>query len=125
MPSAAPHKRRIVIAAALVAATAIAAVFAFTRPRAAPGLALHETSPGMYAYDAEGFRYEYHAPTGKEGLYELSRDPNCLASVLSDHQDVAKRCREALAKDLDVQKLDELRAKYADEIKRLEALGYL
>jgi hypothetical protein len=79
----------------------------------------------MYSYDAEGFRYEYHAPTGKEGLYELRTDPNCLASVLKDHEDVAKRCRAALAQDLKVEHLEELRARYADEIRRLEALGYL
>jgi hypothetical protein len=125
MPPVASHKRRIVIAAALVAAAVIAAAFVFLRPRDGSALSPHEISPGMYAYDADGYRYEYHAPTGREGLYELSRDPNCLASVLSDHEDVAKRCREALAKDLDVRTLEELRAKYADEIKRLEALGYL
>jgi len=125
MPPPDSQKRRIVIAAVLVAAAAIATAIVFLRRHDAPGLAPHETSPGMYSYDAEGYRFEYHAPTGKEGLYELRTDPNCLTSVLKDHQDVAKRCRAALAQDLKVERLDELRARYADEIRRLEALGYL
>ena len=125
MPPASSQKRRVVVAAVLVAAAAIASAALLLRPHSGAALAPHEISAGMYAYDAEGFRYEYHAPTGREGLYELRSDPNCLASVLKDHEDLAKRCRAALAKDLDVEKLEDLRARYADEIRRLKALGYL
>jgi hypothetical protein len=125
MPPPDSQKRRIVIAAGLVAAAAIATAFVLLRRHDGPGLSPHESSPGMYTYDAEGYRFEYHAPTGREGLYELRSDPNCLSSVLKQHEDVAKRCRAALAQDLNVERLEELRAKYADEIRRLEALGYL
>jgi len=125
MPWQVSRQHRTVIAAVLVVAAATATAAVFLRPHDSPGLSPHETSPGMYTYDAEGYRFEYHAPTGKEGLYDLRTDPNCLTSVLKDHEDVAKRCRSALTQDLKIERLEELRARYADEIRRLEALGYL
>jgi hypothetical protein len=118
------QRRRTLIAAVIVALVVGASAWLLLRPTK-PAPLPHEISPGMFAYDAEGFRYEYHAPTGREGLYDIAKDPNCLATVLKDHPDLAKRCREALAKDLNVERLDELQAKYAEEIKRLKALGYL
>ena len=122
MPLASTQKYRTVLACLVVASVAVATVTAFAWP--AKDVAA-EATPGLYCYEADGFRYEYHAPTGHEGLYDLRTGPDALVDVLRRHADVAERCRRALEAKLQVNSLDSLRGEYGDTIRRLKALGYL
>lgn len=81
--------------------------------------------PGVVAYRMGSFRYEYHAPTGTESLFDLDRDPRCVVNVLRDNQQVAAECRRRIEAQLGIPDLESLRANHADTIRRLEALGYL
>jgi hypothetical protein len=71
-----------------------------------------------------GFRYEFHAPSGAERLFDLRRDPRCLADVAAANPDVVVECRRQLLASVGASSLDELRAPYAETIRRLEAMGY-
>ena len=73
----------------------------------------------------DGFRYEFHAPSGRESLFDLRRDPKCLVNVASSNNELLLSCREEIVTSAGVKSLDELRAPYAETIRRLEALGYL
>ena len=81
--------------------------------------------PGVVAYRMGSFRYEYHAPTGTESLFDLDRDPRCVVNVLRDNRQVAAECRRRIEAQLGISDLSSLRANHADTIRRLEALGYL
>jgi hypothetical protein len=80
--------------------------------------------PSVVSCVVDGLRYEYHVPTGGESLHEIARDPNGLVNVLHDHEDVAAVCRRDLAARYGVSRLSDLRAGYADTIRRLHAVGY-
>jgi hypothetical protein len=118
------QKYRIALAILVLATGAGAAAAAFSR-RVEASAPATETVAGLYATEAEGFRYEYHAPTGTEGLYELRTLREPPVDVLAAHPEIAARCRTSLQKKLGVANLDELRAAHADTIRRLKALGYL
>ena len=122
MPSASKQKYRTVLASLVVAGAAIAAAAAFAWPEKD---VVTQATPGLYCYESDGFRYEYHAPTGHEGLYDLRSGPDSVVDVLQSHADVAARCRHALETKLHVASLDSLRVEYDDTIRRLKALGYL
>jgi hypothetical protein len=122
MPLPSSQKYRTVLACVIAASAAVATAVAFAWPN--KGVAAQAT-PGLYCYEADGFRYEYHAPTGHEGLYDLRTDPNTVVDVLQGHADVAARCRRNLAEKLHVKSLESLRGEYDDTIRRLKALGYL
>jgi hypothetical protein len=122
MPPARSQKYRLILACAVVVTAAAATAAAFARPAKETAAA---AAPGLYRYEADGFRYEYHAPTGGEGLYDLRSAGGVGDDVLDRHRDVAARCRRALERKLGVESLESLRAEYADTIRRLHALGYL
>lgn len=71
------------------------------------------------------FVYEFHAVSGTEGLYAKTGDPRHLRNLLSEHPDAAGACRRKLLEEQGVPSLEALRAKYAEEIRRIHALGYL
>ena len=104
----------LVVIAVVVAACASAMRRADTAP---------EASAGVFRYDADGMRYEYHAPTGVESLFDLRGDPE--ADVIADHRGVAREYRKRLEERLGVADLDVLRERHAETIRRLHALGYL
>jgi len=120
MPLPPSQKYRTVLACIVVASAAIVTASAFAWPEK---VVAAEATPGLYCYEADGFRYEYHAPTGHEGLYDLRADS--VVDVLHNHAEVGARCRRALEKKLHVNSLESLRGEYDDTIRRLKALGYL
>jgi len=122
MPPARSQKYRLILACAVVVTAVAATATALTRPATETAAG---ATPGLYCYEADGFRYEYHAPTGCEGLYDVRSAPGVDDDVLHRHRDVAARCRRALERKLGVASLDSLSAEYADTIRRLHALGYL
>jgi len=81
-------------------------------------------SLGILSTDRNGFRYEFHAPSGAERLFDLGRDPRCLVDIAAANPDVVIECRRQLLESAGATSLDELRAPYAETIRRLEALGY-
>lgn len=81
-------------------------------------------SLGLVSTESDGFRYEYHAPSGRERLFDLRRDPKCLNDVSPVYPDRVREYRSRLATKLGVTSLDELRAPYAETIRRLELMGY-
>jgi hypothetical protein len=111
-----------VIGGLLIVAALGAGAFAALRSRRTT-----ETGPGaaLLVHVHAGLRYEYHVPTGREGLYDAARDPRGLSNVIDKHRDVAAICRRALEEEQKVESLDVLRERYAEEIRRLRALGYL
>ncbi len=84
-----------------------------------------EKAVGVVFTERDGFRYEYHAPSGLESLFDLRKDPKCLRNVAMANADLVRACRGELETSLGVKSLEELRAPYAETIRRLEALGYL
>lgn len=122
MPIAAPQKYRLIAAVVLIAATAAVSVRLIASGSASADDAVPSS---VLVGDADGFRYEYHIPTGREGLYDADADPRRLVNVLPRHTETAAKCRRALEEKLQVPSLESLRARYADEIRRLHALGYL
>jgi hypothetical protein len=122
MPLASSQKCRVALACVVVMGGALALTAAFARSErdVASG-----SMPGLYCYEADGYRYEYHAPTGHEGLYDLHTGRDSVVDVMDSHADVAARCRRELERKLGVANLDSLRGEYDDTIRRLRALGYL
>jgi len=80
--------------------------------------------PAFAVFDADGWRYEFHAVTGRERLVRLADVPN--GENLADAEpEVTARMRTSLAADLGLESLEELREAHRDAIDRLRALGYL
>ncbi len=75
--------------------------------------------------ESDGFRYEYHVPTGAEALYEVAGDPRCLKDVLAANRERGTSLRRELERRVGVGDLGDLRCRYEDTIRRLHALGYL
>jgi hypothetical protein len=88
------------------------------------GAAAAEQPATVLVHELDGYRFEYHVPTGTETLYAADAEA-AFVNVLSEHEDVAARCRTALESRLGVERLEVLRARYADTVRRLHALGYL
>jgi hypothetical protein len=75
---------------------------------------------GLVSLALDGFRYEYHLPTGHEALLDADD-----ANVLPQHADLAVTCRRILSMRLGVRDLADLRSRYSGTIRRLHALGYM
>lgn len=79
--------------------------------------------PTVLTCELDGFRYEYHVPTGTESLY--ASDESRLVNVIEEHRATADACRRALEERCGVARLEVLRGRYGDTIRRLHSLGYL
>src|SRR5262245_2493539 len=110
--------------ALLAAAVGVAVAFAEQSARDADAADAARKSLGIVSTDRDGFRYEFHAPSGSERLFDLRRDPGCLVDVSRSHPELVRACREELLESLGAKSLEELRAPYAETIRRLEAMGY-
>jgi hypothetical protein len=115
-------RRNLACAGVIAAALATGAWYS---QRAGGEMVDTASMPGVVAYRMGNFRYEYHAPTGTESLFDLDRDPRCVINVLRDNRTVAAECRRRIEAQLGIADLASLRAEHADTIRRLEALGYL
>src|SRR5262245_16737398 len=117
MPMTLSRKRRRNLACiAIIAAALATGAWYSQRNRDGPvdtASAVH----GLVAYRLGGFRYEYHAPTGTESLFDLTKDPKCVVNVLRDHRAVAAECRHRLESHLGVSDLESLRADHAETIR--------
>jgi hypothetical protein len=125
MPMQSWTKSRIGAAFVLLAAAGGAVLALGTNAGREHDAAAAEKALGVVSTERDGFRYEYHAPSGRESLFDLRRDPQCLVNVASSHADLVGACRDELESSLGVKSLEELRAPYAETIRRLEAMGYL
>jgi hypothetical protein len=124
MPTMLSRKCRRNLALLLVAACAVAGGAVLHAAPAVAKVAEAGEAPAVLTCDRDGLRYEYHVPTGGECLHDLARDPQGLVNLLHDHEDVAAACRVDLAGRLGVADLSDLRAGYAEQIRRLHAVGY-
>jgi hypothetical protein len=124
MPMTLSSKCRRNLACAGVVAVALA-TSAWYSERARGEVVDTASQPGVVAYRMGNFRYEYHAPSGTESLFDLDRDPRCVVNVIRENRTVAADCRRRIEAHLGISNLASLRANHADTIRRLEALGYL
>lgn len=114
------------LAAMALLATAAGATIAAARHCApAPREDDEYLRTGIASTERGGYRYEFHAPSGEELLFDLRRDPRCAVDVARAHSDILLACREEVLAMRGVRSLEELRAPYAETIRRLEAMGYL
>ena len=126
MPMKSARKTPIRAALVILAAAAGAAIAAATHPTASARDAdAVRRELGIASTVRDGFRYEFHAVSGQERLFDLARDPRCVVDVASSHPDLVRACRNEILESLGASSLDELRAPYAATIRRLEAMGYL
>ena len=125
MPMQSWTKSRTGAALVLLAVAAGAGVALGANATRRQDTAAAERALGVVSTERDGFRYEYHAPSGRESLFDLRRDPQCLVNVASAYAGVVRACRGELEQSLGVKSLEELRAPYAETIRRLEAMGYL
>ena len=109
----------------LLAAAAGAAIAAATHGAGAPREDDEYLRTGIASTECGGYRYEFHAPSGRELLFDLRRDPRCAVNVARAHSDILLACREDVLATRGARSLEELRAPYAETIRRLEAMGYL
>lgn len=124
MPVKSARKSRIA-AAFLLLAAAGGVAYALSAKANRGQSAAAERSLGVVSIERDGFRYEFHAPSGRESLFDVRRDPKCLVNLASSKTDVLAACRADLEKQMGLRSIEELRAPYAETIRRLEALGYL
>jgi hypothetical protein len=125
MPVGLSKKCRRNLALLLIAAAGGAALGA-SRHAAAPvdDRVATDAAASVVSCDRDGLRYEYHVPTGGESLHDAKNDPDGLVNVIRDHEDIAAACRLELEGRFGVSALSDLRAGYADTIRRLHAVGY-
>ncbi len=81
--------------------------------------------PPLVWIEDGGLRYEFHLPTGSEGLYHVADDPFCTSNVIDDRPDEAKRLRSRLSERYDVPDIESLREHYKATTDALRSLGYL
>ena len=126
MPTTRSRKYRRNLALLLLAAAAAVGGVAFgtTRHAVAATSNVAAAAPSVVSCERDGMRYEFHVPTGGERLTDPANDPNGLVNLVRDRPDVAAACRRDLAKRLGVSDISELRAEYADTVRRLHTLGY-
>ena len=82
-------------------------------------------NPAVLVLEHDGFRYTYHAVTGAEALFDLTRDPGRLVNLRRDRPNMCRRFRGMLMAREKVRDLRELRGRHRDEIEGLRSLGYL
>ena len=75
--------------------------------------------------DEGSLRYTYHLVSGTEALFDIERDPRCLVNLARERPEEVRRLSRALADQLEVGSLEELRDLHQETIDRLRALGYL
>lgn len=119
--STARTRRRAAAVVVTAAAACFAAFACFGRSHASA----IDADGAVAACECDGFRYEYNVLTGGERLFELKGGAPVFVDVLGAHPEEAAKCRETIERDLGVQRLEELRARRADAIRRLHAVGYL
>jgi hypothetical protein len=112
-------------AAFVLLAVAGGAAYALSAKANRGQVAAAQRALGVVSTERDGFRYEFHAPSGRESLFDIRRDPNCLVNLASTRTDVVAACRSDIEKSMGLRSIEELRAPYAESIRRLEALGYL
>jgi hypothetical protein len=106
----------------VICAFAFASIPSVAKPIASQPVA---SVPALLSFDRDGFRYEYHVPSGREWLYMPAHDASGLTNVIGEHEEVAVVCRRALGARYGVSDLGVLRARWSETIRRLQALGYL
>jgi hypothetical protein len=128
VPIGTAKKTRTGAALALLAAAAGAALAVATSAIPEPRDAHLESvrhDLGIVSTERDGYRYEFHAPSGQERLFDLRSDPRCLNDIASAHAELVRSLRQQLLASLGAGSLEELRAPYSESIRRLEAMGYL
>jgi hypothetical protein len=125
MPTSPAQKYRLRLAFVIVLATGGGAFAALARSAGDPVISEDAAVPGLVTCELRGFRYEYHAPTGRANLYDLKRDPKCVTDVSVKHPALVLDCRRAVELRFGIGNIESLRARYADVTSRLRALGYL
>ena len=129
MPTTSPSRRtvhlRLFATAALLVASA-AAYAALAKGGHGGEFADGDRSgpPAFGAVVADGWRYEFHAVTGRERLVRIADGPTA-ENLVAEEQEVAERMRTSLAHHMGLNSLDELREAHRDATERLRALGYL
>ena len=129
MPSTPTHRRatgrRFLVAAAVLAATA-AAYRTFGAAQEVTAQPARECGglPAFAFIEEDGWRYEFHAVTGRERLVRLE-DGAGAENLAAERPEVVARLRTSIARNLRIGDLDELRDVHRDAIDRLRALGYL
>ena len=107
---------RIIAAVVVIFAGLAAAYFAVACP-------ISSAEPRAYIHiERDGMRYEFNLVLGTESLTEIGA---ARRDVLGARPADAARLRRALADELGVESLEDLRSNQEDQIERLRALGYL
>jgi hypothetical protein len=119
-----PHPKKYRRNLALLATVAALGLFAAGLAQARQ-LPADEDPPAVLTCRLDGYRYEYHVPTGTESLYEDRADAPRFVNLLAEHRATADACRHELEVRYRVAGLDLLRARYGDTIRRLHSMGYL
>lgn len=117
-PTFLPRVRVVAAAVVIFGGLAAAYVAAAAPTRTGP-------RPARVHIERDGMRYEYNAILGVESLTVTGAPGAPRRDVLAERPDAAERLRRALAAELGVDSLDELRADHEDEIASMRALGYL
>ena len=115
------HRRQFVLLG-ICAAIAVAVFAAVPRAEPAEG---DPCEQAVVALEKDGVRYEFHVLTGTESLLDVRDDPDSLVNVLRGRESEAASLRRELEGKLGVSTLESLRARHAEAIRRLQALGYL
>ena len=80
--------------------------------------------PALFTLEQDGLRYEYHAVTGAETLWDLSAPAGQQRNLARERADELPALRDALRRKLGIQDLAELRAPHEALAEQLRALGY-
>ena len=116
--------RRRFFAAAGLLLVAAAAGIGTDEPAGAGTLRECSALPAFASIEQDGWRYEFHAVTGRERLVSLA-DGAGAENRAEEQPEVVRKLRTSLARDLRLRDLSELREAHRDAIERLNALGYL
>ena len=117
-------RRRFFAAAGLLLLAAAAVGIGTDEPAGAGTLRECSALPAFASIEQDGWRYEFHAVTGRERLVSLA-DGAGAENRAEEQPEVVRKLRVSLARDLKLRDLDELRDAHRDAIERLYALGYL
>ena len=90
-----------------------------------PAPTASSASPSVLHYDQDGYRFTYHVLSSDEGLFDLQKDPKLLRNLARAQPDQTRKLRKALEQRLGVEKLEDLRERFNENIERLKGLGYL
>lgn len=121
MPTKSRQKSRIILVLPLLAAAVGGYVMFADRAASSPVPELTD----VLVTESDGFRYEFHVASGREGLFVAGPGGKSLVNVIHEHGDVALKCRGALEREFGVANLETLRSRYGAQNQRLRALGYL